>query len=137
MNPNSDGAYTIDTTVQGSFSEIVEQTTKALSEQGFGVLCDIDLQNKFENELEEEFHQYRILGACNPPLAYEALNEEMGLGALLPCNVIVYELEDGSIKVSAVDPHEMLSVAANSELDSIADEVKERLETVIEEVSGT
>lgn len=132
----NDDTYTIETTVEGEFEEIVARTTEALSEQGFGVLCDIDLQNKFRNELDEEFSRYRILGACNPPLAYEALTEEIELGALLPCNVIVYELDDGSVKVRAVDPQELLSVTANSELHPIADEVRQRLDTVVDEVSG-
>lgn len=126
--------YTIETEVKGTFHEVVEQATDALSEQGFGVLCDIDVQQKFEKKLDEQFSQYRILGACNPPLAYQALNEEIQLGALLPCNVVVYETEEGAIKVSAVDPEKMLSVVDNPELDDIASEVQTRLERVLAEL---
>jgi uncharacterized protein (DUF302 family) len=110
--------------------------TDALADEGFGILCDIDVQATLKEKLGEDFRQYRILGACNPPLAHEAMSEELELGALLPCNVIVYETDDGQIGVSAVDPAEMLSVTDNPDLDPIADEVADRLSAAIETVPG-
>ena len=127
--------YTIDRTVQGDFSDVVDRTTDELAAEGFGVLCDIDPQQKFEEKLGEPFRRYRILGACNPPLAHQALSEELQLGALLPCNVIVYESDDGTVGVSAVDPETMLAVVENPELDSISAEVRERLTDVLDRVA--
>lgn len=128
--------YTIDRTVQGAFNDIVDRTTDELAAEGFGVLCDIDPQQKFEAKLGESFRQYRILGACNPPLAHQALTEELRLGALLPCNVIVYESDDGAVGVSAVDPETMLSVVENPELDPIAADVREQLSRVLDRVAA-
>lgn len=114
------------------FEEAVERTTGALSEEGFGVLCDIDVTAKMEEKLGlEKYRQYRILGACNPPLARQALDAEPNLGVLLPCNVVVYVDDDGETVVSAVDPETMLSVVENAELDGVADEVDERLQRVL------
>jgi len=127
-------SYTLDKRVDGEFDAVVERTTNALSEEGFGVLCDIDVQQTLKKKLDEEFRQYRILGACNPPLAHQALEEELQLGALLPCNVVVYETDDGEIGVSAVDPEVMLSVVDNPDLDSIAADVRERFERVLDEL---
>jgi uncharacterized protein (DUF302 family) len=128
--------YTLQTSVTGGFDEVVGSTIDALEEEGFGVLCDIDVQATFEEKLDKEFRQYRILGACNPGLAYEGLNEEIELGALLPCNVIVYETDDGEIVVSAVNPQQLVGIADNPALDHIAEEVHERFERVLSTVSG-
>ena len=129
--------YTIQTTVTGEFDDVVNATNAALKDEGFGVLCDIDIQATLKEKLGEEFRQYRILGACNPPLAYEGLNAETGLGALLPCNVIVYEDDNGDIVVSAVDPEQLVGIADNDALDSIATEVTERFERVLAAVDET
>ena len=123
--------YTIQSTIDGEFDDVVAATNTALSDEGFGVLCDIDVQSTLEKKLGEEFRQYRILGACNPPLAHEGLTEEIELGALLPCNVVVYETDDGDIVVSAVDPEQLVGIAENDALDSIATEVSERFERVL------
>nr|WP_233340571.1 DUF302 domain-containing protein [Haloprofundus sp. MHR1] len=123
--------YTIQTSVTGEFDDVVKATNAALTDEGFGVLCDIDIQATLKEKLGEEFRQYRILGACNPPLAYEGLTEEIELGALLPCNVIVYETDDGDIVVSAVDPEQLVGIADNDALDSIATEVTERFDHVL------
>lgn len=127
-------SYTLDKRVDGEFDDVIEQTTNALSDEGFGILCDIDVQQTLKKKLDEEFRQYRILGACNPPLAHQALEEELQLGTLLPCNVVVYETDDGETGVSAVDPEVMLSVVDNPELDSIAVDVRERFERVLDEL---
>ena len=123
--------YTIQSAVTAEFDEAVDATTAALADEGFGVLCDIDVQATFAEKLDAEFRQYRILGACNPPLAQEALEVDVELGALLPCNVIVYERDDGTVGVSAVDPERLMAVADDPALDEIATEVRERLERVL------
>ena len=127
--------YTIQTAVTGEFGDVVDTTIAALEDEGFGVLCDIDIQATLEEKLGEEFRRYRILGACNPALAHEGLNEEIELGALLPCNVIVYETDGGDIVVSAVDPQRLVGIADNDALDSIAIEVTERFERVLSAVT--
>ncbi|MFB1063081.1 DUF302 domain-containing protein [Natrinema sp. H-ect4] len=126
--------YTIQTSVAGEFDQVVETAKEALKDEGFGVLCDIDVQATLKEKLGEEFRQYRILGACNPGLAHEGLNEEIELGALLPCNIIVYETDDGEVMVSAVDPQQLVGIADNEALDSIATEVHDRFERVLSSV---
>ncbi|WP_178916765.1 DUF302 domain-containing protein [Natronomonas gomsonensis] len=126
--------YTIQTSVTGEFDDVVDATNAALKDEGFGVLCDIDIQATLKEKLDEEFRQYRILGACNPPLAFEGLTEEIELGALLPCNVIVYE-RGGDIVVSAVDPGQLVGIADNDGLDSMAAEVTERFDRVLAAVT--
>jgi len=123
--------YTKQTSVSAGFDEAVEATTDALEDEGFGVLCDIDVRATFEKKLGKEFRQYRILGACSPGLAHEGLTEEIELGALLPCNFIVYETNDGEVVVSAVSPQELVGVAGNPALDSIAEEVDESFDRVL------
>ena len=127
--------YTLQTSASADFDEVVETTVAALEDEGFGVLCDIDVRATFAEKLGEEFRQYRILGACNPTLAHEALSEELELGALLPCNVVVYETDDGDVSVSAVDPRKLVGVAENDALDSIATDVYERFERVLAAVT--
>ncbi|MGZ0746944.1 DUF302 domain-containing protein [Haloparvum sp. AD34] len=127
-------SYTIDRQVSGEFDEVVDKATKELSEEGFGVLCDIDVQQTFEKKLEEDFREYRILGACNPALARQALEEELQLGTLLPCNIVVYETDDGDVGVSAVDPEVLLSAVDNPELDRIAEDVRKRFDRVLDEL---
>jgi len=127
--------YTIQKTVSGDFDEVVETTINTLKDDGFGVLCDIDVQATLKEKLGEEFRQYRILGACNPALAQQGLNEEIELGALLPCNVIVYETDGGEVVASAVEPHQLLKVADNEALDSIATEVHNRFERILASIA--
>ena len=127
--------YTMQVTVNEAFDETVETTIAALKDEGFGVLCDIDVQATLEEKLGEEFRQYRILGACNPALAHEGLTEEIELGALLPCNVIVYETDDGDVVVSAVDPQQLVGIAENEALDAIVTEVHDRFERVLATVT--
>jgi uncharacterized protein (DUF302 family) len=124
--------YTRQTTVDGPFDEVVERTTNALEEEGFGVLCDIDVRATFAEKLDEEYRRYRILGACNPELAHRGLETEIELGALLPCNLVVYQRDDGTVVVSAVDPERLVGIADNPDLDPIAEEVSERFDRVLE-----
>lgn len=125
-------SYTLGKQVDGGFEETIERVTVALEDEGFGVLCDIDVQETFKKKLDEEYRRYRILGACNPALAHKALQSELALGALLPCNVVVYETDDGGVGVSAVDPERLLSIVDNPDLDSIAADVRSRFENVLD-----
>ena len=124
-------SYNITREYDRAFDDVVADVETALSDEGFGVLCDVDVQATLREKLGEEFRRYRILDACNPPLAHEALQEELPLGVLLPCNVVVYETDDGTVGVSAVDPVVMLSIVGNPDLDPIAEEVRDRFERVL------
>ncbi|ELY97410.1 DUF302 domain-containing protein [Natrialba asiatica] len=124
-------SYTIRTQVDGDFDDIVEKTIDALEDEGFGVLCDIDVRETLKKKLDEDFRQYRILGACNPQLAHQGLEHDLELGTLLPCNVVVYDDDDGVV-VSAVDPQRLIGVADDDELDPIGDDAYERFERVLE-----
>jgi uncharacterized protein (DUF302 family) len=117
--------------VEGSFDEIVSRTIGALSEQGFGVLSDIDVSATLKKKLDADFRQYRILGACNPPFAHKALLEEPEIGLLLPCNVIVYETDDNKYAVVAVDPVKNLSIVDNPALVSIAETIRTKLRAAL------
>lgn len=123
--------YTISTTIDAPFSDVLSEVTTALEAEGFGILSDIDVQSTFHEKLDVEMDQYRILGACNPPLAHEGITAETKLGALLPCNVVVYESEEGDVVVSAADPEQLLEIADNPALDEIAEEVKARFERAL------
>jgi uncharacterized protein (DUF302 family) len=127
--------YTIQETVAGEFDDVVEATVAALEAEEFGVLTDIDVRATMAEKLDADFRNYRILGACNPPLAHEALTEEIDLGALLPCNVVVYETDGGDVVVGAVDPEQLVGVADNENLDGVASEVRERFERVLAAVA--
>lgn len=127
--------YGITREVEKGFSETIKKTEGELEEQGFGVLTEIDVGETLEAKLDVEFQNYKILGACSPSHAYEALQKETELGLLLPCNVIVYE-EEESVYVSAVDPETLLDVTGNDDLKSIASEIKDSLTAVVEEVSN-
>ncbi|UHQ98378.1 DUF302 domain-containing protein (plasmid) [Natrinema zhouii] len=124
-------SYTIRTQVDGEFDDIVEKTIDALEDEEFGVLCDIDVRETLKKKLDEDFRQYRILGACNPQLAHQGLEHDLELGTLLPCNVVVYDDDDGVV-VSAVDPQRLIGVADDDELDPIGDDAYERFERVLE-----
>jgi uncharacterized protein (DUF302 family) len=123
--------YGYSRTLDISYSEAIGRTRIALKSEGFGVLCEIDIKEKLKEKLGVDFRNYVILGACNPALAYQALQEEINIGLLLPCNVIVYE-QDGRSVVSAVDAARMLSVVDNPKLESAAGQVNEKLHRVID-----
>jgi len=122
--------YTLSTTTSLTFDEAVERVRNELTAEGFGVLCEIDVQATLKAKLGVEREPYAILGACNPPLAHRALELEPELGALLPCNVVVYA-QDGQTRISAVDAERMLSIVGNDQLTSIADQVKAKLALVV------
>src|SRR6266542_4988689 len=123
--------YTLTRTTLLPFEEAVERVRTELKGEGFGVLCEIDVQATMREKLGVEGEPYLILGACNPPLAHQALQAETELGVLLPCNVIVYE-RDGETRISAIDAERMLSIVGNDQLASVAAEVKQRLGAVVE-----
>ncbi|MDE3070709.1 MAG: DUF302 domain-containing protein [Acidobacteriota bacterium] len=125
-----DSKYTVSRTTQLSFGEAVERVREELAREGFGVLCEIDVRATLKEKLGIEQEPYLIHGACNPPLAHGALDAEPELGALLPCNVIVYELH-GHTHVAAIDAGRMLSMVGNSELEPVAAEVGQRLAAVV------
>jgi uncharacterized protein (DUF302 family) len=112
------------------YAQAVERVTAALKDQGFGVLTEIDVQATLKKKLGVDFRKYVILGACNPPLAHQALNADLEIGLLLPCNVIVYE-DDGASVVAIIDPIAMLEVAGNPALETVAREARARLRRVI------
>lgn len=117
------------------FKEAVERARGALKAEGFGVLCEIDIKDKLHEKLGVDFRNYVILGACNPPLAYQALQQELNIGLLLPCNVVVYE-EGSRAVVAAIDAAKMLSVVGNPVLAVTAEKVNASLRRVIDAIEG-
>ncbi len=118
------------------YEQAVERVTAALKEQGFGVLTEIDVKATMKKKLDVDTRKYVILGACNPPLAYQALEAEPDIGLLLPCNVIVYEDEaSGGSVVSIVNPMAMMQVTGNPALNDVAEQADSRLQQVIEALS--
>jgi uncharacterized protein (DUF302 family) len=123
-------SYTLSATTSLSFLEAVERVRTEVKTEGFGVLCEIDVQATLREKLGVEGEPYLILGACNPPLAHQALQAEPDLGVLLPCNVVVYQ-RSGVTHISAIDPERMLSIVDNDELAPVAADVKSRLGAVV------
>lgn len=123
--------YYIAKSVDGAFPAVVEQVKEALKAEGFGVLTDIDVKATMKQKLDIEFRNYRILGACNPPLAHQALNADDKIGTMLPCNVIVQDLGDGKIEVAAINPAVSMEHVGNPTLSKIAEAVAGKLQRVI------
>ncbi len=124
--------YYIGKTTALSFDEAVARVTQELKKEGFGILTEIDVQKTLKEKLGVSFKKYRILGACNPPLAHQALEAEDKIGVMLPCNVIVQETADGKVELSAVDPMASMEAINNPALRQIAQQVKEKLTKVLE-----
>ena len=124
-------SYTLSTTTTHSFESAVARVREALAEQGFGVLCEIDVQATLKAKLGVERDPYLILGACNPQLAHGALQAEPELGTLLPCNVVIYT-QDGQTHIAAVNAEQMLSIVGNPDLTDTAAEVSRRLTGVVQ-----
>jgi uncharacterized protein (DUF302 family) len=122
-------------TVPLPFAETVARTKQALKDEGFGVLCEIDVAKTFKEKIDTDFRPYSILGACNPRLAHRALSAEDDLGLLLPCNLVVAADERGGTRVSAIDAAAMMRLVGNVLLDPIASEVNERLGRVLQNVA--
>jgi len=123
--------YYISKKIKSDFEQAVQLVTEALKKEGFGVLSEIDIQQKLNEKLDVDFRKYKILGACNPPAAYKALQQEDKIGTLLPCNVILQELDDNLIEVAAVDPVASMMAVENKQLAGIANDIREKLNRVI------
>lgn len=129
-------AYHYSRTVDLPFERAVDATVESLKGQGFGVLTDIDLKATLKTKLEVDFRPYRILGACNPKMAYRALELEDKIGTMLPCNVIVQELRDGRVEVAAVDPVESMRAIENPRLQEVAQQVRGLLVAAVDGVAA-
>mgnify|MGYP006236042453 CR=1 FL=1 len=127
-------SYYFAKTINSSFESAVAAVTTALQKKGFGVLTEIDVQATLQKKLDVDFRRYRILGACNPGFAHKALQTEDKIGTMLPCNVIVQEIEDGLVEVAAIDPIASMQSIENSSLEPIAGEIQARLRAVIHEL---
>jgi uncharacterized protein (DUF302 family) len=123
--------YYIVKTVTGGFPAVVERAIEALKAEGFGVLTDVDVKATMKKKLDLDFRDYRILGACNPPLAHKALTADDKIGTMLPCNVIVQDLGGGQVEVAAIDPAISMARVGNAKLQTIADTVTGKLARVI------
>ena len=128
--------YGLKATLNMPYEEAIEKTTAALKEEGFGVLTEIDVKATLKKKINADFRRYVILGACNPNLAYQALQNELEIGLLLPCNVIVYETDDNKTTVSIVNPMAMMGVTQNKNLNKVADEANTRLTHVVENLAS-
>ena len=120
--------------IAASFDETLARLPELLKSEGFGVLTEIDVKKTFENKLGVDFKRYRILGACNPKLAHEALGHDLDVGVLLPCNVVVYEIDADHTMVSAVDPVLAIGQLGGEAFMGLAGEVKDRLSRVLDEL---
>ena len=127
-------SYSIGKEVKLSYDEALEKVTEELKKEGFGVLTEIDVKKTLKEKLDVDFPKYKILGACNPPFAHKSLEAEPGVGLLLPCNVIVYESENGVANVAAINAQAMLSVVGRDDIKPIAQEVNDRLKRVIDNI---
>lgn len=125
--------YTFSKRIDSSFDDAINKVKEELKKEGFGVLTEIDITSTLKEKIDVDFRKYRILGACSPAFAHQALLAEPEIGSMLPCNVIVQEL-DGEIKVSAIDPKASMMAVKNNSLISIATEVGDKLKTVIEKL---
>jgi uncharacterized protein (DUF302 family) len=123
--------YYFNKTVKGTFEEVIDKTTQGLKEEGFGVLTEIDVTATLKEKLAIDFKKYRILGACSPPDAYKALLAEDKIGTMLPCNVIVQEIEEGVFEVAAVNPMASMQAVENEKLSKVAEEITDKLEKII------
>lgn len=126
--------YTINKKVDKNFEQAVKDISDELKKEGFGVITEIDLKEKFKEKLNIDFRQYKILGACNPALAYKAIQQEANIGVMLPCNVLVQEKENGEVEIAAINPLSSIGAIENSQLQSLAKEVSDKLKAVVERV---
>ncbi|MAT66747.1 MAG: ABC transporter ATP-binding protein [Gammaproteobacteria bacterium] len=122
--------YGFGTTLPMDFEHAIDVVTEALKQEGFGVLTDIDVQSTLKQKLDEDMPPYRILGACNPPLAHQALAAEPSIGLLLPCNVVVRQDDDGTVHVEFMDPTAVLDLVDNPTVHALARQVRQRLDRV-------
>jgi uncharacterized protein (DUF302 family) len=124
--------YHFSKTCDLSFEEAIRSVTEKLKTEGFGILTEIDVKETLKKKLNVDFRKYKILGACNPPFAYQALQAEDKIGTMLPCNVIVQEHGNGKVEVSAVDPVASMRAIENPALGAIAEQIRAKLKKVID-----
>ena len=124
--------YYFSKTLRMSFEEAVARVTEALKKDGFGIITEIDVKETLKEKLNVDFRKYRILGACNPPYAYKALQAEDKIGLMLPCNVILQELPGGKVEVAAIDPVASMAAVKNTKLGEVGKEVSAKLKAVID-----
>ncbi len=129
-------SYGVRTTIDACYEDAIPKVTEALKQEGFGILTQIDVAATLKQKLDKSFRKYVILGSCNPLLAYQALTSEIEIGLFLPCNVLVYEGDDGKTVVSAQDPIVTLGIVKNEAVMPVAKEAKDRLERVIAALSS-
>ena len=127
--------YYFSNTINTSFDDAVSRVTEELIKEGFGILTEIDVQSTLKKKLDVEFRKYVILGACNPPFAYKALQAEDMIGTMLPCNVVVQDLGNGKIEIAAIDPAASMQAVENDELAEIANNIREKLKSVIDNLT--
>lgn len=127
-------SYYFSKTVDLSFEDGIQKVVEELKKEGFGVLTEIDVKATLKKKLDVDFRKYRILGACNPTFAYEALQSERMIGTMLPCNVIVQEAEGGKTEITAIDPIASMQAIENPNLEQTANKVRSLLKTIIERV---
>ncbi len=127
-------SYYFSKITDASFEEVLTKVADELKKEGFGILTEIDVRETLKKKLDVNFQKYKILGACNPPFAYEALQVENKIGILLPCNVIVQELPDGKVEVAAIDPVQSMQVVGNPTLRVVAEQVQAKLRNVISNI---
>lgn len=126
--------YNIIRNVKTSFDETVARVTTELQKEGFGIITEIDLKSKFKEKLGKDFRNYTILGACNPKIAFEAVQNESHIGVMLPCNVLVQEHEGGEVEVSAINAMQSIGVVGNPELNTLAEDVSKRLKSALDRI---
>jgi uncharacterized protein (DUF302 family) len=127
--------FTMSKVVGSSYEQVLAKLPELLKSEGFGVLTEIDVKETLKKKINVDFRRYKILGACNPPLAHRALSAEIEIGAMLPCNVVVYERDDGKTTVAAIDPTKTIAAAGVPGLQEVAQAVREKLARVLEKVS--
>jgi uncharacterized protein (DUF302 family) len=127
-------AYNNSKIVNSTYEDALIKVTEELKKEGFGILTEIDVKETLKKKLNVDFRKYKILGACNPPFAYQALMMEENIGTLMPCNVIVQEKNDGSVQVSVVNPMESMQAVGNQELGEIAGEISKKLLDVLKNI---
>jgi uncharacterized protein (DUF302 family) len=126
--------YYFEKTTNYTFEEAIEKVTAELKKEGFGIITEVNMHDKLKEKLGVDFRKYKILGACNPPLAYEALQVENKIGTMLPCNVIVQEISENQTEIAAVDPVASMMAIENPQLGKMALAIQQKLKNVIERV---
>ena len=127
-------SYYFNRKIKGNFEEVEKRTREVLKQEGFGVLTEIDVKETLKKKLDVNFRNYKILGACNPPFAYKALLAEDKIGTMLPCNVILQEVNEREVEIAAIDPIASMQAIQNPDLGEVANQVREKLRRVVENV---